>query len=174
MPQEAVAALDFGGRWCRMPSMRALPSLRIALVLLLLGCSGPWLQAEDPVGPAEAPTPAEGTVYKVTDLEALKPLVGQTVTVEGTVVEAGTSGSGTVRYLNFTKPFWKSLALIFFSSSTKVPMDTLDEYLNKHIKATGKLSEHNTKLQIVIENAEQIEVLPGAEPPVEAETPAAE
>ncbi len=166
---ETGAALDFTHRRRRIPAMRAQNILRVTLVALLLSGTGAGLRAEEAAEPAEA----EVKTFPVTDLEAMKPYVGRTVAVEGTVTAAGKSGSGTVHYLNFSKPFWKSIALIFFESSTKVPLETLDGYVGQSIRATGKLGEHNTKLQIEIKTPDQIEVLPGAEP-AEAETPAAE
>lgn len=157
-------------------------NLKFALVVwftaLTLVGSGRLLGAAEGEGMKE-PASAEavdGKVFAASDLDGLKSMVGQAVTVEGTVAKMGQASGGTVRFLNFSQPFWKSVALVFFTEKTRFPVETLESYVGKRVKATGTLSEYNSKLRLEIEQPEQIEILPAEAAAEDAEkaVPAAE
>lgn len=102
---------------------------------------------------AEAPPPAtEVVVLPATDLAALKTRIGQPATVEGTLVKAGQSNSGTVRYLNFTRNIRESITLVFFASKggEAFALEKLQGWVGKKVRATGPVSEYNGQLQIEI------------------------
>ena len=110
------------------------------LLLLTLALSFPVSHAEetpsappatpaapsDPAAPAPAPLPA----LDPANLETLRPKVGETVALEGTVVKIGVSKSGDVFYVNFADNYRKSASLVLFDrsagkESTKAALDAL-------------------------------------------------
>jgi hypothetical protein len=107
---------------------------------------------------------ADATIYAPTDLEKLKPLIGKTVKLEGTVAKGGESKSKTVRYLNFSDKIGESVALVFFVNKVgeKFSAERLQGLVGKKIQATGKLSEFSERLQIQIDDEKQIKEIPAS------------
>ena len=116
------------------------------------------VRAADPT-PKPAPAADAVKVFAPTDLEALRPAIGQMVAVEGTLVASGESKTKTVRYLNFTKNFKESVGLVFFVSKggEEFGLDRISSWVGKKVRATGTLAEHNGGLQIAIEKWEQVQ-----------------
>jgi len=142
--------------------MKLLCALCLA-ALLAISIPGVLFAAETAAPPTPAPPPAEAaTVYAPTDLEPLRAALGQSVTVEGMIVGNGESKSGAVRYLNFSKNFRESVALVFFASKggDAFSAEKLGAWVGKKVRATGKLGEHNGTLQIEIEKWEQVQETP--------------
>lgn len=129
-----------------------------ALVAAFLSSSG--LAAEVKPQPSSAAPVAEAAkTYAPTDLDALRMVIGQTVSVEGTIVASGESKTKTVRYMNFTKNYKESLGLVFFVSKggEEFALEKLTPWVGKKIRATGKVAEHNGALQIEIEKWTQVQ-----------------
>jgi hypothetical protein len=93
------------------------------------------------------------------DLENLRGERGKVVTVEGTIVRSGESKSKTVRYLNFTNNYRDSCALVFFLSKggDLFAMEKLHAWIGKKVRATGKVSEYGSNVQIEIEKWDQMQ-----------------
>jgi DNA/RNA endonuclease YhcR with UshA esterase domain len=105
---------------------------------------------------------AEGKVFAPGELDKLRPLVGQMVTIEGMPVLVGENKTGTMRYVNFTNDYRQSVALVFGSKrpDTFLPKEKLEEYVGKKLRVKGILDEYRNRLQIEIIKLDQIEVLP--------------
>jgi RecJ-like exonuclease len=105
---------------------------------------------------------AEEKIYASNDLAGLKEMVGKTATIEGEITDQGESKSGTVRYLNFSKNYKDTIALVFIVSqgAGNFTKEKLGEFIGKKVRVTGVLSTHNDALQIKIDKLEQIEVKP--------------
>lgn len=154
--------------------MTKTPALLASLVATILSSASFSLAAEKKPAAKPTPTatpaatPAEPEkVYLPTELEALKPLAGQKITMEGKIERYGESKSKTVSYLNFTQNYRDSVALVFFAGKggAAFPKEKLMEWLGKRVRATGKLGEFNGNLQIEIEKPEQLQELPEAAEP---------
>jgi RecJ-like exonuclease len=113
---------------------------------------------------------AAGKVFLPTDLDALRPLVGQPITIEGRLVRLGGNKGQTIRYLNFTQNYRDSVALVFFVSKggDAFAKDKLTEWLGKKVRATGKLADFNGNLQIEVENLDQLQEIAETPPPAAA------
>lgn len=129
---------------------------------------GPASETAEPAKPA---APATETVHDPTKADELRPLLGQTLTVCGRIVEYGESKSGDVRYLNYSKDFRRSVALVFFMTEGDFPSDLLRGHVGKDVRVTGPLSEHKGALQIVVGSLSELKVQESAEG-APAETPA--
>jgi hypothetical protein len=126
----------------------------------------------EPAKPAE--TVGEPKVYAPTNLEALKPLKGQKVVLEGKISNTGANKTDSIRYLNFTKNFRESVSLVFFANSGggTFTKEKLAEFVGKTVRVTGTLSEYNGSLQIRMESLDQLKVIADAPPPPAPATPA--
>lgn len=143
---------------------RSLPLVRglvFGVVALLPLFAAPRLKAVEmsPRAPVQAPSGfATARIFVPSDLENLRGVRGQIVTVEGTLVRAGESKSKTVRYLNFTNDYRESLALVFFvgKGGDLFSMEKLHSWIGKRVRATGKVSEYGSNVQMEIERWEQV------------------
>lgn len=126
-----------------------------ALLLPLLIASCPTLRAQAPA-PAAPPATTEALDPKA--LDVLKPKVGETVTIEGTIVKTGENKTGTIRYMNFTANWKESASIVCVVSKApeEFTKEKVDAWLNKKVRATGKLSEYNGQPQIQIEKWDQV------------------
>jgi DNA/RNA endonuclease YhcR with UshA esterase domain len=123
------------------------------------------LLAQVPTAPAADKKPAEkkktGKPHDPSDLNALRPLLGETITVEGTIASTGESKGGTIRFLNFTRDR-SGLVLVFFlnySEGSTFTKEKLQEYVGKKVRVTGKLEEYTSTLQFKIDSLSQVEVI---------------
>jgi hypothetical protein len=114
--------------------------------------------------PASPPTPpAAGGAIAAESIDALRPMLGKEVTVEGTVAMQGESKTGTVRYLNFSRDFRKSAALVFMvrkPGGDVFTKEKLGEYVGKKVRVTGKLAEYQGALQIEVGALDQLVIQP--------------
>jgi RecJ-like exonuclease len=136
-----------------------------SLLLLALALNFPVSRAEEtpatpPATPAEpaAPTPEPLPAMDPANLEALRPKVGETVALEGTVVKIGVSKSGDVFYVNFSDNYRKAASLVLFDrsagkESTKAALDAL---VGAKVRAQGKLEEYKGNLQVKVTKAADI------------------
>lgn len=83
--------------------------------------------------------------------------VGQTKTVEGTIVYVGTSG-GTI-FLDFHYPYQGYFyAVIFSSDVSKFRCSPTQFYLNKEVRITGYIQLYKGTPEIIVRSPTQIEV----------------
>ena len=141
--------------------------MKLRLLVTFLALLGPAFAEDKPAAPAApaAPAteaPAAAKPLSPTDLPALKENVGKEVTVQGKVEAVGESKSGGVRYLNFSKNYKQSLALVFIVSKggDAFTKEKLTEFVGKTVTVKGKIETYNEALQIKIEKLEQIVVQP--------------
>lgn len=135
----------------------------LAALLLTLASALPACAAgEKPAVTAPAPD----KIFLPTELDALRPLLGHTVTIEGKLQRLGANKGQTIRYLNFTANYRDSVALVFHISKggDSFAKDRLTEWLGKKVRATGKLGEFSGNLQIEIEKLDQLQAIPEPEP----------
>ena len=134
--------------------MKALGFLALALAFTLP------LHAAEKQAKKKAPaaTPVPVRVFAPTDIEVLRPLLGQTVTVEGAIARVGESKSKTVRYLNFTSDYKLGVGLVFFveKSPESFQMEKLSKWIGRKTRVTGKLGEYNGTLQIEVVKLSQL------------------
>ena len=148
--------------------------LTLSMILPLFAAS-PVL-AETPAAPAEAEKPAapapaapaapapEAPVagdFKPDDLEGLKPHIGKTVTIKGTVDNIGSSEKKGLVFVNFHRQFYKAVCVVVTSTPEKVgeAQKELQQKLpGREVKVTGTLSEYKNRLQIQVADAAAIEV----------------
>ena len=123
----------------------------LALLAIALAFTLPLHAAEKGKKKAPAATPVPVRVFAPTDTGVLRPLLGQTVTVEGAIARSGESKSKTVRYLNFTSDYKLGVGLVFFvKKDESFQMETLNKWIGKKTRVTGKLGEFNDALQIEV------------------------
>ena len=126
---------------------KTLPLLAIALVFPM-----PLHAVKKGTKKPPAATPVPVRVFAPTDLRELRPLLGQTVTVEGAIARVGESKSKTVRYLNYTSDYKLGVGLVFFvkKGADSFQMEKLGNWIGRRTRATGKLGEFNGALQIEV------------------------
>ena len=154
--------------------------LTLSMILPLFAAS-PVL-AETPAAPAEAekpavPAPAAPAApatpaapapeapaagdFKPDDLEGLKPHIGKTVTIKGTVDNIGMSEKKGLVFVNFHRQFYKAVCVVVTSTPEKVgeAQKELQQKLpGREVKVTGTLSEYKNRLQIQVADAAAVEV----------------
>lgn len=115
----------------------------------------------EPVKGGAVPVVVEA-IYAPTDLAKLKPRVNRRVVLEGVIVAMGKSRSGSTSYLNFTKNYRDSVALVFLGAvvAKDFPRERLAEFVGKKVHVGGLLQEHDGALQMRVFHTEQIRVLP--------------
>lgn len=121
----------------------------------------PAPSAAVPAGSAHAMTEsatAGGQVYDPRDLSALRPLLGQTVTLRGEPVALGENRAGTIIYLNFTPDYRDSVALVCFRDAdpSGFTQQNLSRFLNRPVEITGVLEEYRGSLQIKVPNVSSL------------------
>lgn len=111
---------------------------------------------------AAFPAFAEDKVFAPTDLAGLKEMNGREVTVEGTVAAQAENKAATVRYLNFSKNYRESLALVFFAgkSADDFSKEKLGAFVGKKVRVTGAVGMYHDAPQIRIDKLDQIKVQP--------------
>lgn len=109
--------------------------------------------------PSNAPEilPAAGTLDPK-QLDVLRGLIGQTVTLRGTPVALGENRAGTITYINFTQDYRESVALVCFHEDDPEGFrkEYLERFLGQNITITGRLDEHRGNLQIKVTAAADI------------------
>ena len=132
-----------------------------ALALLAITFAAAPLRAEDQPAPTPA-APAADKIYAPQDLGALRALKGQTVKIEGTILQHGASKTGTVRYLNFTEKHQEAISLVFFvaKGGGDFTKEKLTNYVGKKVQVTGAVGEYNNNLQIEIRTLDQLKLVP--------------
>jgi micrococcal nuclease len=84
--------------------------------------------------------------------------VGQSKTVEGTIVRTYVSSKGTV-FLDFHDPYQGYFEVTIFSSDVKnFPFSPASFYLNKEVRVTGTIELYQGAPEIIAHSPSQIEV----------------
>jgi hypothetical protein len=93
------------------------------------------------------------------DLTTLRPMVGQTVTLAGTVLSSGESKTGTARYLHFTKDWNSSVSIVFFVKQGEPSKESLEAFVGKKVRVTGKLELYKDQVEIKLDTPTSVEVV---------------
>ena len=118
----------------------------------------------DPTPPAQTDAGAE--VVSPLDVDRLRGLEGESVTVEGTVGHARVSRSGKVFRLFFEGSVeGDSLAVVWFPDHFGAMADAFggeagDGLFRERIRATGEVALYGGDPQVVVTDPSQIQVLP--------------
>ena len=136
--------------------LSALPCIAVCIFVTAGG-----LPAESVGRKAAIPVLTE-TTHAPTDLAALRKRLGRRVVIEGKIVAAGSSRTGSVNYLNFTNNHHDSVSLVFLGGSGKkgIAKEQLAAFVGKKIHVGGLLEDWNGALQMRVFELEQIKVLP--------------
>ncbi len=112
-----------------------------------------WNDGEPWGGPQPTATlPAGG----ILSWDQVAGYVGQTVTVEGDVID--TYDSGKVTFLNFDDE--RTFAVVIFASAYPTfPQPPEDLYWRKRVRVTGQIKPYQDKLEIIVESPDAIEVM---------------
>ena len=83
---------------------------------------------------------------------------GQTVAVEGTVVD--TYNSGQAVFLNFDEDYKSTFTVVIFPDAwPKFPDPPEELFLDKKVRVKGLVKEYQGAPEIIVEEPEQIEVV---------------
>lgn len=86
--------------------------------------------------------------------------IGQTKTVEGTIVNTFKYTKGNVIFLNFHDPYEGYFTAIVWSSDwSKFPTSPEIYYKYKKVRVTGEIIEYKGSSEIVVDNPSQIEIV---------------
>ena len=140
--------------------------MKIRLLLIAAAFAMPVLAEDKPATPAP-PTPPPAAVLPdgvlaPTDLVKLKEMVGKPVIVEGTLTAQGENKTATIRYLNFSKNYKESIALVFVvdKGADQFTAEKLAAFVGKKVRVSGTVGTYNDTLQIKIDKLDQIKILP--------------
>jgi type II secretory pathway pseudopilin PulG len=144
-----------------MNPKRFLASLvGIAAVAVTIAFSPRVDAADDKVKVARTATGEK--ILDAQNLDQLRAHRGEKVAVEGKIERQGESKNGNVRFLDFKKDYREGFVLVFFTwkSDGKFTKEKLAEYLGKKVRATGKLTEYGSTMQIEVESLDQLQIVP--------------
>jgi len=111
-----------------------------------------------PVAAAIVTLPASPTPPAIVPWQDAAQYYGQTVTVEGTVVD--TYNSGKVVFLNFDKDYRSTFKVVIFPDDWPRFSEPPEElFLDKRIRVKGVVKEYQGAPEIIVEEPEQIEVV---------------
>jgi len=111
-----------------------------------------WNNAEPWGGPQPTATLPAGGILR---WDQAADYLGQTVTVEGDVVD--TYDSGKVTFLNFDDE--RTFAVVIFASAYPAfPQPPEDLYWRKQVRVTGQIKPYQGKLEIIVESPDAIEI----------------
>ena len=86
--------------------------------------------------------------------------IGQTKTVEGTIVNTFKYTKGNVIFLNFHDPYEGYFTTIIWSSDwSKFPISPEIYYKSKKVRVTGEIIEYKGSSEIVVDDPSQIEIV---------------
>lgn len=107
--------------------------------------------------PTPTPTPP-GPPTSVVSWKDAGAFLGQTVTIEGRIVD--THDTGAITFLNFSSSRDQFVAVVFAADYGNFPQPPVELYKGKKVWLTGKVTEHKGAPQIIVKSPEQIEVFP--------------
>ena len=170
----ALGALGFHA-WREKASPVTIPTAVVSASKTLAPTPSPPPAATRLVEPVATPAPVPLTPAIVEaaspldalDAAALRAHMGQFIEVHGTPTAAGHSKTGTVLFLNFAR-MHEGLSLVFFvDAKATVPDATrphgpedIQPFVGHPVLVHGRISDHAGDVQIVIDNLNQIKLLP--------------
>jgi len=111
-----------------------------------------------PVAAATVTPPTSPTPPTVVSWRDAAQYYGQTVTIEGTVVN--TYNSGKVVFLNFDEDYKSTFTVVIFPDDwPKFPEPPEELFLDKKVRVKGLVKEYQGAPEIIVEEPEQIEVV---------------
>ena len=140
--------------------MKQLPIVRALLVVAVaLSLASIPTRADDKAGKSDA---ALSKPLDANNLPQLRAKRGERATVEGKIERYGQSKNGNVQFLDFKKDYREGFVLVFFTSKGegKFTREKLGEYVGKKVRATGKLTEYGSTMQIEVESLDQLQIVP--------------
>jgi serine/threonine protein kinase len=98
--------------------------------------------------------------YNATDVAALRSELGNVVTVEGDVVRWGQNKAKTLYYINFDQDYNQAITLVvpvqrFLEEDQEAALKGM---VGKRVRYTGKVSEFQNRLQIFVDDVENVVV----------------
>jgi DNA/RNA endonuclease YhcR with UshA esterase domain len=125
------------------------------------------------VADAEDAATTQPAAIAVTDVEAIKAKMGETITVEGTIDKAAWSNSGKVLNVSFKDAKQGLLMVVFEKNKDKFNAafggDVAAAWTGAKVKVTGKIEEYGGKVesmkgrpQIILVNSEQVTIVEAA------------
>ena|GEM_PF-960662 len=119
----------------------------------------PEIAKTDPVEVLPSAPAAESALeyespFDPSNLSLVQKNVGKTVSVKGKIVDFGENKKGTIYYLNFSKNYRGSLALVFFigTRSEEFTKENLTKFLEKDVQAKGRIQEYQGGYQMVVDS----------------------
>ncbi|MBP6059617.1 MAG: hypothetical protein KA522_02475 [Candidatus Saccharicenans sp.] len=126
--------------------MKRTPTLIVAVAFLLAGLAAIQAVAQE----------------KVIPFEKAGDYVGQTITVEGTIVSSHNSGRAC--FLNFDPDYQHYLSLVIFASDfNRFPPLPEEHYLNKKVRVKGKILLYKGRPEIILSSPDQIKIVGSAD-----------
>lgn len=122
--------------------------LRIALITSLIGLIGLIIF-----------TPSiEVKQVKISDIN--RAMIDEEVSVEGVVGEVKSSKSGGSYFLTVNDGTGKINLIIFESQLAEVQRDfDIGEFKDRKVKITGKITEYNSQMEIILSGGDGIEII---------------
>ena len=113
------------------------------------------MAAAPPPTPASLATPS-GPPQGVVSWQEAGNYVGQTITVEGSIVR--TKDIGSITFLNFSKKRGEFVAIVRAEDYDQFPAPPAELYDGKNVWITGEISTYRGTPQMVLHSPEQVEV----------------
>jgi hypothetical protein len=128
----------------------------LLLAVALVGVPS-FIQAQDAPPPAEKPPLVQASAR-----DEIVALAGKTATVEGKVTRVGATPAGGITFINFTGGADAFVAVVYKSDYAGFP-EGFDKYKDQTVRLTGTVVLYkDTKPQIALKSASQVEIVPGA------------
>lgn len=100
-------------------------------------------------------------IWNPKEIASLGPHLGRRITIQGTPIELGDNRSGTAFYLNFTRNYKDSVAVVMFLSNDPdgFTRENLQPFIGRPIQVTGILDEYRGSYQIKLADLSEIRPL---------------
>lgn len=103
---------------------------------------------------------AQEEIIDAVNLEALRAKDGMEVTVEGTVIEIGTTRDSSITFINIGAPKKQGFAALVFRKDYAAFPEGFDQYRNQKVRVKGLLKLYRGETpQIALNTPEQISVV---------------
>ena len=122
--------------------------LRIALITSLIGIIGLLILT---------PT-IEVKKVKIEDIT--RAMIDEEVSIEGVVNDMAKSSSGSSYFLTITDGTGQIQLIIFENQLAEIQSNNFDieDFKNKKVEVTGKITEFNSKLEIILSNGDGLKI----------------
>jgi len=144
-----VAILSNNG-WQIVPEMPRFPAMRKLTLLVLLALILPVMAQED-----------KSEVIDATNLEALRAKDGVEATVEGLVMDIGTTKEATMTFINIGMPKKQGFVAVVFQKDYAAFPEGFDKFRNQKVRVKGMIKLYRGETpQIVLSSPDQITIAP--------------